>query len=110
MLYAHRVAYELVHGDLPDGLNVLHTCDNPPCCNPSHLFRGTQLENIRDRTKKNRQATRGAHGRAKLTDKKVENIRREYVRGSRTHGGPALGRKYGVTGQAIRYAVRGKTW
>ena len=54
MVKAHRLAYELTHGKIPTGMVVCHTCDNPPCCNPSHLFVGTVAENNRDRARKGR--------------------------------------------------------
>ena len=57
--YAHRVAYELTHGPIPPGrylYQVLHTCDNPACCQPTHLYLGTPADNMRDRD------TRGRHG------------------------------------------------
>lgn len=51
---AHRFMYSLVHSGIPDGLYVLHTCDNPPCVNPNHLYAGTQLDNMHDCIARNR--------------------------------------------------------
>jgi hypothetical protein len=50
----HRVAWVLAHGAIPDGLHVLHRCDNPPCCNVDHLFLGDQCANMQDMAKKKR--------------------------------------------------------
>ena len=54
--FAHRLAFELKHRPLNPGEVVCHKCDNPSCCNPKHLFAGTQLDNIRDRDIKGRSA------------------------------------------------------
>ena len=53
---AHRVAWEMAHGPIPDGMNVLHRCDNPPCVNVEHLFLGTMKDNTRDMMAKGRQS------------------------------------------------------
>lgn len=53
---AHRFVWELLRGPIPQGLQVLHRCDNRLCCNPDHLFLGTNLDNVADKVAKNRQA------------------------------------------------------
>ncbi len=72
---AHRVAWELTRGPIPDGLCVLHSCDNPSCVRPDHLFLGTNADNIRDKTVKGRAAKGEINGNAKLTAEQVRAIR-----------------------------------
>lgn len=54
MVRAHRLAWTMFNGPIPDGLNVLHACDNPACCNPAHLWLGTQRDNVQDMLRKKR--------------------------------------------------------
>lgn len=78
---AHRRAFELTNGPIPPGLEVLHSCDNPPCCNPSHLSGGTHKENIGDMIAKGRGDWQRGHVRRfsprsrKLSDAAVRGIR-----------------------------------
>jgi hypothetical protein len=75
---AHRVAWEMENGPIPSDMDVLHSCDNRPCCNPYDcLFLGTHQDNMDDRERKNRGYMKKGemHPRHKLTDAQVEDIR-----------------------------------
>lgn len=103
VLGAHKVAWILTNGPVPAGLCVLHKCDNPPCCNPAHLFLGTKLENAQDKSAKGR-APKTA--KRKLTAEKVREIRS--LRGKATSG--EIAAKYGID-QSYTFAIwGGKVW
>ena len=74
-LMAHRVAYCISIGEPADGLCVLHRCDNPSCCNPDHLFLGTQTENMMDKLRKGRQPTGERNKASRVSDEEVRAIR-----------------------------------
>lgn len=72
---AHRLAWRLTHGDVPPGMCVCHKCDNRSCCNVSHLFLGTPLNNMRDKMSKGRQLVGEQNSHAVLTARDAVNIR-----------------------------------
>lgn len=106
---ANRMAWELLFGPIPDGMCVLHKCDNPGCVRPDHLFLGTPADNARDRNSKGRQAIfRGeSHSSSKLTDNDVRAIRSERSMGASL---VVLSQKYGVTIQNISQIYLRKSW
>lgn len=106
---AHRVAWELIHGNIPLGLHVLHRCDNPPCVRPDHLFLGTAADNVADRIAKGRtnQPTGEAIGMAKLTVREVVQIRLQRLHGKSVI---ALAKEYGVSRSSIYSIVNYKMW
>jgi hypothetical protein len=106
---AHIEAYFLTHGPIPDGMQVCHTCDNPPCGEPSHLWLGTAAENQADKVAKGRGARlQGeAHGRASLTEPQVRAIR---VRLAAGEAKKVIASDYGVVPSTIYLIAKGKTW
>lgn len=103
-LNAHRVSWELHHGPIPDGLEVLHNCpggDNRACVNPDHLFLGTQAENAADMARKGRST-------ATLTHEQVRAIRRRHAAGEATLGDMA--RECGLSHQSISFIVHRRTY
>lgn len=122
---AHRAIWTATHGEIPDGMHVLHRCDNRGCFNPAHLFLGTHADNMRDMNRKGRAGQRKnpargerhgsvtkpgriprgeANNKAKLTAEAVLEILSGNARPTE------LAKKYGVTYEAIRNVVLRKTW
>ena len=104
--YAHRLVWEAIHGPLKKGECVLHKCDNPRCVNPTHLFSGTQADNMRDMAQKGRGgAPKGAkHASAKLSEAQALEVL------SSDKPSAFFTDKFGVSRQSI-YAIRaGITW
>lgn len=134
---SHRLAWEFTFGPIPEGMSVCHRCDNPPCCNPAHLFLGTNLDNIADRHNKGRDASglrngkytrpaatpRGTrhgrhtkpqstargerHGFAKLSENDVRRILDAYARGIERK---VIAQEFGVGYQAIWDITKGRSW
>ena len=121
---AHRVAWTVINGPIPQNLGVLHHCDNPPCCNPRHLFLGTQADNAQDRVQKSRcnhprgdehwthrhpeQVLRGEKaGRSKLVTNEVLSIRERAANGESRR---SLARRFGVSKGTVDFIVCRKNW
>lgn len=111
MQLAHRVAYQLYIGEIPDGLYVLHHCDNRKCVNPEHLFLGTQKDNMCDRDSKGRGVipdnSGENHGLSKLSKKQVLEIIDKRARGFTT---VAIAKEFGVARTTISGIVCGRRW
>jgi len=89
------------------GMWALHTCDEPGCVNPEHLWEGTRDDNREDMLEKGREARGESHGLAKLTDSQIAEIRHLYASGVTQD---VIGAKFNVTGNNVGFVVRGATW
>jgi len=106
----HRLAWFLTFG--PPKHLICHDCDNPPCCNPSHLFDGTTLDNALDCIAKGRGNRERGEDRynATLTANDIAEIRRRYKFRDKSDGGVALAKEFGVGKTMISSIVCGHRW
>lgn len=112
---AHRLAWQFTFGPIPDGLCVLHHCDNPPCADVGHLFLGTKGDNIRDMDRKGRRRSpthkpncRGeTHPVAKLTEDAVLDMRARHLHGHRIVD---MAQEHGVHPVTVFDVVHHRTW
>ena len=111
---AHRAAWALTRGPIPDGICVLHSCDNPPCVNPAHLFLGTHADNAADREAKGRGVfvvpppmPGEANPAAKLDWETVRRIRARAAEGSSLR---QLSTQFGISPSQAGNIVRGSCW
>lgn len=101
----HRWVYEQENGPIPPGMQVCHTCDNPSCVRPDHLFLGTNQDNMTDRNRKGRTSKGEAHYAAKLTDEQVSQIRSLRDSGLRHR---EIAERFGVSRPYVSDLLRGR--
>lgn len=111
-IYASRFSYEQFVGEIPEGMYVCHKCDNPHCVRPSHLFVGSQDDNMKDMKSKGRanRPTGETNGRAKLTDEAVNFIRSNYVARSPEFSQSRLAAMFNVSVITIQQVLYRKRW
>lgn len=103
---AHRFAYELVHGPIPDALHVRHLCHNPSCCNPRHLAVGTPKENAQDSIEAGRFSRGSINGNAKVDEDAVVYIRQNPDKLK----GRELAAKFNISPATVSGIRNGRVW
>ena len=103
---AHRLSYQFYYGEIPKGKQVNHKCNNLICCNPYHLYAGTQQDNMDDKVNAGRQAIGIMHGSNKLTEKSVLEIRENKDKLTQTK----LAKMYGVNHRTVGNIQSHKIW
>lgn len=111
-MYAHRYAWTLSNGPIPPKIEVCHHCDNPPCVKVSHLFLGTQRDNLRDMTQKGRgevpDLKRERHPGAKLTEAQVVEIRARLATKTESHR--SIAQTFGVSRPTVTAINTRRNW
>jgi len=109
---AHQIAWELMNGAMPSGMNACHRCDNPVCCNPSHIFPGSHAMNMADKTAKGRQVKGASVHTAKITEQDVAAIRALKTFTNRAPVGlrASIAAQYGITKCSVTEIWAFRTW
>ena len=105
---AHRISWEIHNDKIPKNMMVCHTCDNPPCVNPDHLFLGTCQDNMDDMKSKGRSPRGEQRPNSLLKDHDVRWIRKCYTSTNTSY--EAIAMKYGVSETTIRHILNGHKW
>jgi len=103
--YVSHTMFKLYKGDILDNMHICHTCDNPNCINPDHLFLGTNTDNYLDKINKNRHA-KGEKCNNKLSEKDVSEIREK----CKTISQRKVAKEYNISQQTISRLITGQTW
>lgn len=106
-IVAHRLAYRMLVGEVPEGMRVCHTCDTPRCCNPAHMFLGTQKDNAADCKAKGRNTGGRKDPHAAVNEQVVREMRRLKAEGTKTID---LARRFGVSPSAVSAILTRRTW
>jgi HNH endonuclease len=103
-MLAHRASWELQNGPIPTGLSILHKCDVPACVEPSHLFPGTQADNMADMVKKGRSTQGARHPNARTSESKVREI------AAAVGSYREISIRFGVTRDIVSHIKQRRTW
>lgn len=108
MRYVHRVSYEHFHGPIPEGMEILHSCDTRNCVNPEHLSVGTHAENVAEQVERDRvRKGRDMYWSVKLTEQDVRDIRAMKRPGVSNR---KIAEMYGVSTSQIEFIIARKRW
>lgn len=102
---AHRAAWALYRGPIPDGMLIRHRCDNPPCCNPDHLELGTYAQNSDDKVARRRQAAGPRLPQTRVTDEQLRDLRAAYRVVNGKSNATELAQRYGVSRGHLMHLV-----
>lgn len=110
MYHVHRIVYELTYGPIPDGLLICHRCNNRSCCNPNHLYLGTQKDNMEQCVFEGRLKTSFGekHGQSKLNEKDVKKIKELY--NTKNYSQRCLGKLFNISHSEISRIINNQVW